>query len=248
MMPSAVSLDVDRHTCSITWSGGFTVESLDTARTLAVVSALHLPGGMTSWPTVEEVASSLALAAHRARLAALADTESKPAGHDKAAQQVARVEARLQALGPLATVPVDNVTPAIEEGGAGPTTPEDAEPRMLVHRNGILGLLSYDQHELSVTDTGTLDLPPDRRELAPPTTLAIGLQNTDDAPWTSDEAWQTDPARRAAGGTVIADDACPPELDDQDVDTLERTLSDSLDELQGDPVADLFDVGRIKKS
>ena len=68
-------------------------------------------------------------------------------------------------------------------------------------------------------------------------------------PWSNSESsasWMHDAARRAASGTVI-DETDPPEIDDQDIDTLEQTLTDSLESMPGDPVAEL-QVPQVKKT
>lgn len=252
MVPCSLRIDIDNHKCSLVWRGAFTVESAETARSLTLVSALHLPGGMTSWPTVDEVSRSRERIEHEAKLAALADTDRDsgmpPAGPD--AEMKARVAARIQSLGPLATMPVGPGTEPIDLEAVA-TQQEGADTRMVVHRGGVLMLRPNDPMEMSITDTGTMDLPPDRAELAPPASTPIHLLDVAGAPWSRDQGgWQHNPSMRAAGGTVIDDHMeteLPPSIEEQDVDTLERTLTDSLDEMQGDPIAELFDVGRRKK-
>lgn len=244
MVPCTLSIDVDNLNCSLVWRGAFTVEDVETARALTLVTALHVPGLVTSWPSVEQVAASVALESHKAQLAGLASTERQAepphAALTHEEELKARVAARLQALGPLANLPVEDRTQPMEDD----TAAAAGAARMLVMCDGRVGLRPNDPLAFSVTESGTLDLPADKSELAPPSSTPAGLERVAGAPWSQRDPFLEDAAQRGAGGTVIADD--PPELDDRDVDTLEHTLTDSLDEMAGDPIAELFDVGRIK--
>lgn len=255
MVPCIVSIDIDNHNCSLVWRGAFSVEDAQTARALTLVSALHVPGMMTSWPTVEQVAASVALEHHKAQLAGLASTERQTASPGtaevltKEQELQARVAARLQSLGPLANLPVEDATQPMDEHAAGATEPGPTETaRMVVVCDGRVALRPNDPLAFSASKTGTLDLPADKTELAPPSSTPVGLERVAGAPWSQRDVSLHDAARRGAGGTLISDDEVPPEIDEQDLDTLEHTLTDSLDEMAGDPIAELFDVGRIKKS
>ncbi len=253
MTPCVVSIDVDNLQCSIVWRGSFTIDRAETANELTLLSAIHLPGNVTNWPSTREVAIAASL--HRSRLAGLADTDRSSNATEADAER-ARVAARLQSLGPLAAMPVGESTQPLEESIEVSHAAAD-EARMVVHRQGIVMVRPNDPRELSVTDSGTLDLPPDPSELAPPAATPITLHNMPGAPWNqSDISWMQDPSKRAASGTIIADDGLQDpiiepitaEIDEQNIDTLEQTLTDSLDNMTGDPIAELFNIGPLKRS
>jgi hypothetical protein len=203
MRPDQLLVDADRLTCSLLWRGAFTVQSVAVARSLTLVSALRLPGGKEAWPSAPQVATSAALQTHRAHLA-----------------------------GAGVTAPGDQrvVTPleqdmSLAQGAA--TVPEAEEAYQLAFFAGVVLLERVEARAPAITETGTLDLPPDKTELAPPDAGLLDLAPADGAPWGSVAA-----AQRAASGTLIAepyDD--PPELPPRDVSALEATLSDTLDEI-----------------
>ena len=259
MEPCSLNIDIDNHICALVWRGAFTVENAETAHALTLVSALYVPGTMTQWPTVQQVAASAA-AHHTPRSSddpssrtpssrtpsSRAPSSRTPSSRTKAEEIAARAYARVQSLGKLATLPVKNSTQPMDSEGTPP-----APPQMVLHRDGVVQLRPFDPFELPITRTGTIDLPPVRGELASPSRTPITLNDVDGAPWSvgTHARRVVDAASRAAGGTIIADEI-QAELDDDehDVETLEKELTDSLDEMKGDPLAELFDVSRIKRS
>ncbi len=248
MHPCVLAVNVDERVCSIVWRGSFTLENAATAQKLTVVSALHMPGRVTRWPATGDVAMSEEVLARRARLTALAHTEHEDiedeearAAIDRAAKErelEQKVAARLEALGPAASMVVDVGSPA--DTLAAPTPRRTLLVRQVENR---VALRTEQAPEETTNAHGTVDLPPDRGELAPPSTQVAHLAPIAGAPWAR-KAAIPDATRRAAGGTIIAEDASPPDLDEQDLPTLEQTLTDSLDEMSDDPIADLFNVAK----
>ena len=232
MSPCLFALDMDAGRCSLVWRGGFTVDHFETAEQLTAVAVLHTPGRATTWPTTAEVAQSTALARRRQLIAAHADTKAAnlpDLDADSALQ--AKVAARLQALGPAATMVVDVDTDEM-------STSPDERPARCELADGVVTLSNREPSAGSAS--GTLDLPPDRAVLAPPGDQLGQLQPIAGAPWASSPAI-SQAARRAAGGTIIADEPSePPPLAVANVDTLEDQLSETLDETAGDAIAQVF--------
>ncbi len=246
MAPCSVGINADELTCSLVWRGAFTVESAETARELTAVSAIHLPGTFTSWPTVDQVAAFATMLIERRRAAGRAAT----------ARASELSEERRSAIGASDTLPQPALPsaphspsrpPALEvidaaPGGRFMTPAEESSPgRTVVLRSGKVAIRAFDRRDVGVSDNGTLDLPADRTELAPPASVPIGLRPISGAPWTTGlGTTPRDPSQLAAGGTIIADPD-PPDLDERSMDLLEQTLSDSVDD-GTDPISELFRV------
>jgi hypothetical protein len=205
MHPDQLLIDADQEVCSIGWRGSFTVQSAAVARSLTLVSALHMPGHRASWPTASQVATSAALQVQRAHLAGVAVTSP--------------VDRR-------AVTPPEHELALAAMGAQGATVPDAEEASQLSVFGGVVLVDRVDTRSVAITETGTLDLPPDKNELAPPDAYPIDLAPAEGAPWS-----HLTETHRAPGGTLIGTYDEPPELPGRGVDALEATLSDTLDGL-----------------
>ncbi|HHH27313.1 MAG TPA: DUF2169 domain-containing protein [Polyangiaceae bacterium] len=233
MVADMLAIDADRGRCSVVWRGSFPVRDEASARSLALVAGVALPGYPIAWPGREQLAQEPLLRAYGLLPPQPAEDEDsmaetlvvgakfEQAALDALAEQVAAAASGQS---------VEGMTERWSAGHAGKAGLE-------LTSDGVIGLIELTEGDfisveddevvdevtvaLSAQDTAALrsalGLPVVGKRMLRPARI-VGL------PWaegTGDGA--------AGGAQGVAEDDDAPELEAYTIDSLEMTLSESLE-------------------
>ena len=233
MVADTLSIDADRGRCSVLWRGSFPVRDEASARALALVAGVAIPGRPVAWPSKQDLTQSPVLRAYGLLPTEPAEDEDSMAQTLVVGDKLDQAALDAMAAKVAAATAGDDLDATIER------LPLEA-PRagLELTSEGVLGLTELTESDfLSVEDDDLVDevtvalsrqdtealrsalgLPAVGKRMLRPAKI-VGL------PWAEPEGPASAPAIRAA---ELEDDA--PELEAYTIDSLELTLSESLEE------------------
>lgn len=240
MAADTVSIDADRGRCSVLWRGSFPVRDEASARALALVAGVAMPGRPIAWPARQQLAQHPILRAYGL-------LPSEPAEDEDSMAETLVVGGKFDqaALDAMAEQVANASTAQGVEGTTERWGAQGARAGLELTSEGVLGLTELTEGDfIAIEDDELVDevtvalsrqdsealrsalgLPVVGKRMLRPAQI-VGL------PWTEPGEGQARPA------APEADDSAP-ELEAYTIDSLELTLSESLEEHGFGSLADL---------
>jgi hypothetical protein len=238
MVADMLIVDPDRGRCSVTWRGSFPVRDEASARAVALVAGVALPGRGVFWPDQAALASSPILRAHG--LVQPVEGEDE----DSLAETLVPDRVDRAALDGLAQQALEGgaVSGARPGGDDAPRSVRFPRGSLELTADGVIGLIE-------LTDEDIIAIEPD--EIADPETVALSKEESaqmrsalglpvtgrtmlrparlNGLPWMAARDGEPDEALEPAShAEASASDDDAPELEAYTIDALELTLSESL--------------------